>query len=76
MDELFVDESSSIKGDEYLTVMATRIATVFASLRVCNSNLSIMIYCVLRMSKAMHIWVVRNFLLYAIVLPNPLSSTL
>ncbi|KAL1812872.1 hypothetical protein DCAR_0625131 [Daucus carota subsp. sativus] len=33
MDELFVDESSSIKGDEYLTVMATRIATVFASLR-------------------------------------------
>lgn len=33
LEELFGDEETSHKGDECLTVMATRIATVFASLR-------------------------------------------
>ncbi|KAK3041039.1 hypothetical protein RJ639_026836 [Escallonia herrerae] len=33
LEELFGDEESSRKGDACLTVMATRIATVFASLR-------------------------------------------
>lgn len=33
LEELFGDEETSRKGDECLTVMATRIATVFASLR-------------------------------------------
>lgn len=36
MDDIFREDGDSTKGDECLTVMATRIATVFASLRVCN----------------------------------------
>lgn len=35
LEELFGDEEDSRKGDACLNVMATRIATVFASLRVC-----------------------------------------
>lgn len=35
LEELFGDEESSRKGDACLNVMATRVATVFASLRVC-----------------------------------------
>lgn len=35
LEELFGDEASSRRADEHLNVMATRIATVFASLRVC-----------------------------------------
>lgn len=34
LEELFGDEEDSRKGDACLNVMATRIATVFASLRV------------------------------------------
>ena len=34
LEELFVDEEDSRKGDACLNVMASRIATVFASLRV------------------------------------------
>lgn len=36
MDDIFGGDIGSTKGDECLAVMATRIATVFASLRVCN----------------------------------------
>ena len=39
LEELFGDEESTRKGDACLNEMATRIATVFASLRVCNSRL-------------------------------------
>lgn len=34
LEDLFCDEENTRKGDACLNVMATRIATVFASLRV------------------------------------------
>ena len=37
LEELYGDEEMSRKGDEYLTEMANRIATVFASMLVSNS---------------------------------------
>lgn len=46
MNDICRDDGDSMKADECLTVMATRIATVFASLRVCNllSNPDILCY--------------------------------
>lgn len=38
LEDLFGDEESSRRGDACLNVMGTRIATVFASLRVCHLN--------------------------------------
>lgn len=41
LEELFGDEEDTRKGVACLNVMATRLATVFASLRVCVTILNV-----------------------------------